>query len=60
MTETKSPNEAEFQWNVPEHFNIAKECVVRHATGENAENIALVVEDDQLGTKELSYSQLDK
>jgi acetyl-CoA synthetase len=60
LTQPNNHTESELQWNVPEHFNIAKECVVRHATGENAENIALVVEDDQLGTKELSYSQLDQ
>jgi acetyl-CoA synthetase len=48
------------EWHVPAFFNIARECVTRHATSNAAKNIALIVEDDQLGTKQLSYSQLDQ
>jgi len=48
-----------YQWKIPEFFNIANECVRQHATGKNAENIALIVEDDTLGTKKLSYKSLD-
>jgi len=48
------------QWQIPEYFNIANECVSRHAKSDKAENIALIVEDDQLGTKELSYAALDR
>jgi acetyl-CoA synthetase len=47
------------RWNIPEYFNIANECVTRHATGEHSENIALIVEDDEKGTTELSYSELN-
>ncbi|MGB0495491.1 MAG: acyl-CoA synthetase [Kangiellaceae bacterium] len=43
------------QWNLPEYFNIANECVVAHATKKKP---ALIIEDDQSGTKELSYQQL--
>ncbi len=56
LTETDSGT----KWQIPEHFNIARECVTRHALGERADNIALIVEDDQLGTKELSYHQLEQ
>ena len=48
------------EWAIPEYFNIANECVKRHASGNNASNIALIVEDDQLGTKQLSYQALDQ
>ncbi len=48
------------EWTIPEYFNIANECVKQHAIGDHAENIALIVEDDQLGTKELSYKELDQ
>lgn len=48
------------EWTVPEYFNIANECVTQHARGDYGENIALIVEDDQLGTKELSYKGLDQ
>jgi acetyl-CoA synthetase len=47
------------EWNVPEYFNIAEQCVSRHANSEKADHIALVVEDDQLGACELSYAELD-
>ncbi len=47
-------------WNIPEYFNIANECVKQHASGSHAGNIALIVEDDQLGTKELSYAELNQ
>lgn len=46
-------------WMIPEYFNIANECVKQHAVSDHAENIALIVEDDQRGTEELSYRQLD-
>lgn len=56
LEQTESGN----HWTVPEYFNIAQECVHRHACGENSDNIALIVEDDFLGTKELSYKALDE
>lgn len=48
------------EWTVPEYFNIANECVKQHASGDHGNNIALIVEDDQLGTKSLSYRALDQ
>ncbi|PHS15856.1 MAG: acetyl-CoA synthetase [Kangiella sp.] len=44
------------QWNVPEFFNIAQECVVQHA---DKNKPALIIEDDTSGTKNLSYKQLN-
>jgi len=50
-------NEETNQWNVPEYFNIANECVVKHA---DKKKPALIIEDDTSGTKELSYTQLNE
>ena len=55
LTQDESGN----QWNIPEFFNIANECVTQHAKSERADNIALIVEDDLAGTKELTYAQLE-
>lgn len=52
--------ESDPQWNIPEYFNIAYQCVKQHAMSDKANNIALIVEDDDLGTKELSYKALDQ
>ncbi len=49
-----------FDWTVPEYFNIANECVKQHAGDDHGDNIAFIVEDNQLGTKELSYRALDQ
>jgi len=48
------------KWKIPDFFNIANECVRQHAIGDKADNIALIVEDDSFGTKELSYKELDR
>lgn len=55
-----SQSESETRWNIPEYFNIANACVKQHALSEKANDIAMVIEDDQLGTKELSFAQLDR
>jgi len=48
------------EWKIPQYFNIANECVKQHALGVKSESIALIVEDDQAGTTELSYAKLDQ
>ncbi len=50
-------NEKTNQWNIPEFFNIAQECVVQHADKNKS---ALIIEDDNTGTTELSYSRLNE
>ena len=49
----------DFEWKIPEYFNIANECAKQHAIGNNSDKIAFIVEDDTLGTKNLSYKDLD-
>lgn len=51
---------AGWKWNLPEHFNIAYACVRQHVEHGNGDNTALIIEDDKLGTTELSYLQLDQ
>ncbi|CAA0094224.1 Mannitol 2-dehydrogenase [Halioglobus japonicus] len=48
-----------WQWHLPEKFNIAYACVRRHIEQNHGEKTALVIEDDQLGSSELSYRTLD-
>jgi acetyl-CoA synthetase len=48
-----------WQWHLPAQFNIARACVRRHVDEGNGEKTALVIEDDRLGTSELSYRELD-
>ncbi|OUS30040.1 acetyl-CoA synthetase [Thalassotalea sp. 42_200_T64] len=48
-----------WNWQVPEHFNIAYACVRQHVEQNNGNNTALIIEDDTLGTCELSYANLD-
>ena len=45
-------------WQVPEYFNIGAACTDAHL-GKAAENrIAMIVEDDQLGTSEIRFGEL--
>lgn len=54
-----TPNASGWQWHVPENFNIAYACVRQHVEQNKGRNTALIVEDDILGTCELTYAQLD-
>jgi len=49
----------DWSWHLPEKFNIARACVTRHVLEGNGSNAALIVEDQNLGTKQLSYQQLE-
>lgn len=48
----------EWKWNIPQKFNIAEACVDQHAETEVSNRVALVIENDQLGKKELTYGEL--
>ncbi|WP_168204011.1 acyl-CoA synthetase [Aliikangiella coralliicola] len=50
----------QWHWQLPEKFNIAHACVTQHVESGNGENIALIVEDHLLGTKQLSYHALEE
>lgn len=48
----------EWVWNVPEHFNIGVACSDRHLGTPQAQQIAMIVEDDTLGTATISFAEL--
>ena len=37
---------SEWNWNIPSHFNIGEACSDRHLGTSEADNIAMIVEDD--------------
>jgi acetyl-CoA synthetase len=57
MTQTFE-NFAEWQWNIPSHFNIGVACSDKHLGTAQAENIAMIVEDDVLGTSQITFAEL--
>lgn len=45
-------------WQVPEHFNIGVACTDAHLGTAAAGNIAMIVEDDSLGTSQITFAEL--
>ena len=52
---TKFPK---WQWVVPVNFNIGEACTDRHLDTPQAEQVAMIVEDDALGTTTISFAEL--
>lgn len=50
----------QWEWTVPEHFNIGVACTDRHLGTERQNNIAMIVEDDALGTATITFAELAK
>lgn len=48
----------EWDWNIPAHFNIGEACSDRHIGTSKADNIAMIVEDDVLGTSHITFAEL--
>ncbi|MDO7596198.1 MAG: acyl--CoA ligase [Pseudomonadota bacterium] len=47
-------------WDVPSHFNIGVACSDRHIGTKIENTTAMIVEDDLLGTDQISFSELSK
>jgi acetyl-CoA synthetase len=47
-----------WEWNIPAHFNIGAACSDKHLGTPQAENIAMIVEDDIRGTSEITFTEL--
>ncbi len=47
-----------WEWNIPAQFNIGFACSDKHLGTPQAENIAMIVEDDKLGTSQITFAQL--
>jgi acyl-coenzyme A synthetase/AMP-(fatty) acid ligase len=52
---TKFP---QWQWAVPEHFNIGVACSDKHLGTPQENHIAMIVEDDTLGTATITFGEL--
>ena len=48
----------EWQWQIPSHFNIGVACTDAHLGTPQADNIAMIVEDDALGTRQITFTEL--
>ncbi len=49
-----------WQWDIPSHFNIGVACSDRHQGTPIAHTLAMIVEDDTLGTDEITFSELSQ
>ena len=47
-----------WKWEVPDFFNIATACTDAHLGTPAASRVAMIVEDDALGTSSITYAQL--
>jgi acyl-coenzyme A synthetase/AMP-(fatty) acid ligase len=47
-----------WEWNISSHFNIGVACSDKHLGTPQADNIAMVVEDDVLGTSQITFAEL--
>ncbi len=48
----------DWQWQIPSHFNIGVACSDKHLGTPQADNIAMIVEDDVLGTSQITFTEL--
>ena len=47
-----------WEWNIPEHFNIGAACSDKSA--ETTDAIAMIVEDDKFGTSQITFAELSE
>lgn len=45
-------------WNIPGYFNIGVACTDTHLNTASAETVAMIVEDDTLGTSSITFAEL--
>ena len=50
----------QWEWDVPEHFNIGVACTDKHLGTAQQDHIAMIVEDDTLGTATITFAELAK
>ena len=54
----KFKNFPEWVWSIPAYFNIGAACSDKHLGTAQADNIAMIVEDDVLGTAQITFTEL--
>ena len=47
-----------WEWNIPEYFNIGAACSDKHLGTVQQDGIAMIVEDDTLGTATITFAEL--
>ena len=47
-----------WEWDIPEFFNIGAACSDAHLNTPQANNIAMIVEDDTFGTSQITFAEL--
>lgn len=47
-----------WNWQIPEQFNIGVACTDAHLNTPAADHLAMIVEDDTLGTSQITFAQL--
>ncbi len=47
-----------WEWNIPTHFNIGVACTDAHLNTLSSNHIAMIVEDDTLGTSQITFAEL--
>jgi len=50
----------EWEWNVPKEINIGQLCSSIHLGTEFENKLAMIVENDELGTDQISFKELAK
>lgn len=50
----------DWEWDIPKSFNIGVACSDRHLGTPQADHIAMIVEDDTLGTSQITFSELSR
>ena len=50
----------DWEWNIPEYFNIGEACCDQHLESPTANAIAMIVEDDALGTSQITFAELSE
>jgi acetyl-CoA synthetase len=51
-------NFPEWQWQIPAHLNIGVACSDKHLGTSQADNIAMIVEDDIRGTVQITFAEM--
>lgn len=49
---------ADWQWDIPTNFNIGVACSDRHLGTPAADHVAMIVEDEVLGTSQMTFAEL--
>ena len=60
MNNREAVDNQPWNWEIPEQFNIGVACTDAHLESEAAQRVAMIVEDDALGTSTATFEQLSR